>query len=216
LTPIATIRREQIIDAAIGIIVEQGLPSLSLSKIEERAGMSRGQLTHYFPTKEDILLAVFDRMIATMHQRAIEAGMPPPQCSAEPKEIWPHFQLVLGRLIGQPPIWPEFNSLHYTFMSQIGHRDDFRQRLASLYEHWRTMMTTDLGNANAIRPPGAGNVSHRVMASFIQAIIHGVMVQLDADPDAFDRGEMLQLVLAMLAPWMGVLAPETPPRDDHE
>ena len=32
--------------------------------------MSRGQLTYYFPAKDDILLAVFDHMIATMHQRA--------------------------------------------------------------------------------------------------------------------------------------------------
>ena len=60
---IARARREQIIVAAVEIITSQGLHNLSLSKIETRAGMKRGQLTYYFPTKEDILLAVFDRLL---------------------------------------------------------------------------------------------------------------------------------------------------------
>src|SRR5580698_4675454 len=66
---IGSIRREQIVEAAIGIIVHHGLHQLSLSKIEQAAGMKRGQLTYYFPTKEEILLAVFDRLVQMMHQR---------------------------------------------------------------------------------------------------------------------------------------------------
>src|SRR5437660_8869632 len=66
---VASIRREQIVEAAIAIITEQGLQNLSLSEIEQKAGMSRGQLTYYFPTKEAILLAVFDRLVQLMYQR---------------------------------------------------------------------------------------------------------------------------------------------------
>src|SRR5712671_1591737 len=66
---IRTIRREQIIDAAVAIIHEQGLQHLSLSAIEKKTGMSRGQLTYYFKAKEDILLAVFDHMLQRMYQR---------------------------------------------------------------------------------------------------------------------------------------------------
>src|SRR5262245_66096898 len=71
---IASIRRDQIIEAAIAIIAEQGLHNLSLSEIEKRAGMSRGQLTYYFPTKEEILLAVFDRLLQLMYQRLGRPG----------------------------------------------------------------------------------------------------------------------------------------------
>src|ERR1700751_4655907 len=70
---IATIRREQIIEAAVAIITKRGLENLSLSEIEKKAGMSRGQLTYYFPAKEDILLAVFDRMIEMMQRRGLPA-----------------------------------------------------------------------------------------------------------------------------------------------
>ncbi|MFQ3591805.1 MAG: TetR/AcrR family transcriptional regulator [Gemmataceae bacterium] len=62
-------RREEIVNAAIAIITDKGLPKLSLSAIEKRTRMSRGQLTYYFKTKEDILLAVFDRMIEVMRSR---------------------------------------------------------------------------------------------------------------------------------------------------
>ncbi|HLJ98002.1 MAG TPA: TetR/AcrR family transcriptional regulator, partial [Gemmataceae bacterium] len=66
---IAKIRRDQIVEAAAAVIAEQGLQNLSLSEIEKKAGMSRGQLTYYFPAKEDILLAVFDRLVMLMTQR---------------------------------------------------------------------------------------------------------------------------------------------------
>lgn len=66
---IGSIRREQIVEAAVAIIAEQGLQNLSLSEIEQKAGMSRGQLTYYFHAKEDILLAVFDRVLELAYQR---------------------------------------------------------------------------------------------------------------------------------------------------
>ena len=54
---VGKIRRQQVIEAAVAVIAEKGLPRLSLSAIEKRAGMSRGQLTYYFRAKEDILMA---------------------------------------------------------------------------------------------------------------------------------------------------------------
>ncbi|MBY0461465.1 MAG: TetR/AcrR family transcriptional regulator, partial [Gemmataceae bacterium] len=60
LSEVAVARREQILEAAEAIIAGHGIQKLSLAQIEQRAGMSRGQLTYYFPTKESILLAVFD------------------------------------------------------------------------------------------------------------------------------------------------------------
>jgi AcrR family transcriptional regulator len=63
---ISFIRKEQIVDAAVCVISQQGLQNFSLSEIEKKARMSRGQLTYYFPAKEDILLAVFDRFLFLM------------------------------------------------------------------------------------------------------------------------------------------------------
>src|SRR5436190_7797232 len=77
---IASIRKEQIVEAAVAVIAEQGLHHLSLSEIEKKAGMSRGQLTYYFPTKESILLALFDHLLLLMYQRL---GRPAGQAESE-------------------------------------------------------------------------------------------------------------------------------------
>src|SRR5262245_43789924 len=83
---VARRRREQVLAAAEAIIASEGLPRLSLARIEDRTGMSRGQLTYYFPAKEAILLAVFDRMLAKMiadvGAEAERAGAPRPGTGA--------------------------------------------------------------------------------------------------------------------------------------
>jgi AcrR family transcriptional regulator len=226
------IRREQIVEAAVAVIAEQGLQSLSLSEIEKRAGMSRGQLTYYFPAKEDILLAVFDRLLLLMHQRvqAAHGGPCVPGDSA-----WERLQHFLGWVLLQPPSVPEFHALQYTFLSQIGHREDFRQRLAQLYEDWRAHMAGDFakdlaagGEQKGGDEGGPGPVSPRTLASFVQALLHGLAMQRAADPDAYDRQEMLELCLDVLGSYFrrpkrprrtaraGRPARDPNPRRDHE
>ncbi len=207
---IATIRREQIVEAAMDIIAHQGLPELSLSKIEQAAGMKRGQLTYYFPTKEDILLAVFDRLLLLMYQRmeAVE-GTREDRLS---RTVWEGVQGLLQMVLRSPvkdDLGPEFHSLQYTFLAQIAHRDDFRQRLASLYEEWRDGMATHWTKTAPKATALAKSVSPRTLASFVQAIVHGLFVQMSADPDAFDRNEMLALCIGVLAPLFGGDVPKS-------
>jgi AcrR family transcriptional regulator len=194
---IAGIRREQIVEAAVAIITEQGLQNLSLSEIENKAGMSRGQLTYYFPTKEDILLAVFDRLVMRMHERI---GTPGGQ-ACDQAGGWEWVEHLFGKLLTQPPVSPEFGCLQYTFLSQISHREDFRQRLAALYEDWRSNMALGL-SSDLARQPGARQASPRAVATLVQAILHGLAVQRAADPNAFDREEMLDLCLDVLGTYL--------------
>jgi AcrR family transcriptional regulator len=197
---IGSIRREQIVDAAVAVIAEQGLQNLSLSEIEKRAGMSRGHLTYYFPAKEAILLAVFDRVLQLMckqHPASNGAG-PVPSVPASAEEL---LRMILEMILRTPPAHPEFNALQFTFLSQIGHREDFRQRLANLYEEWRAHMAEQLADDYA-----AGQVRRKVhlrtMASLIQAILHGLAVQIAADPKAFNRRRMMQLCLDMVSSYL--------------
>lgn len=189
-------RREQIVEAAVAIIAEEGLHRLSLSAIEKRAGMSRGQLTYYFPAKEDILVAVFDHMIATMHACS-DADEGPPGCKLAGMEGWPRVQAFLTFMILHPPDAPEFNELQYTFLSQVGHRDDYRQRLAQLYELWRSHMADDFARE------GKSRFSSRTLSSFVQAVLHGLAMQRAADSDSYDLEEMRGLVLHLLESYLG-------------
>jgi AcrR family transcriptional regulator len=207
---VGKLRREQVVDAAVAIIDERGLPELSLSAIEDRAGMSRGQLTYYFPTKEDILLAVFDRLLGLMHRRVAGGDGGPTACVAGGTG-WGRVRGLLSFLVLHPPDVGEFHSLQYTFLSQIGHREDFRRRLASLYEEWRTHMARDLAEELARRGRKARH-SPRALATFIQALLHGLAMQRAADPGAYDRQEMLDLCLDVLGGYLGEAARRSAPR----
>ncbi len=192
---IASIRRQQIVQAASDIIAEQGLQKLSLSEIEKKVQMSRGQLTYYFPTKEDILLAVFDHMIEMFrrHQPTDGNGA---KLTKDDSFFLGKFDHVLQMVLEQPPRYPTFHSLQHTFLAQISHREDFRQRLASLYEHWRQLMTAD------IEKDSQSKASPRAMATVAQAIIHGLAVQAAAAPDSFDPEEVVDLCLDMLGRYL--------------
>jgi AcrR family transcriptional regulator len=190
---IRSIRKEQIVEAAVAVIAEQGIQHFSLSEIEKKAEMSRGQLTYYFRSKEDIFLAVFDRLLQLIYERMAEPDNP----DGPARTGWAKLQPLLEKVIGQPMVSPEFNALQYTFLSEIGHRKDFRQRLATLYEEWRTHLAEEFaGDLNP--PPGRRPVSPRAMATLILAILHGLGTQAAADPEAFEREEMLDLCLGML------------------
>jgi AcrR family transcriptional regulator len=193
---VGKIRRGQIVEAAVAVITERGIQHLSLSAIEKRAGMSRGQLTYYYRTKEKILLAVFDHLLELMYERirsAVQDGTSLP-CDVP---AWERIRHLLGVVLLSPPVSPEFHCLQHTFLSQISHREDFRERLAILYEEWRTHM----GDSIAKDLVPARTASPRGLASLVQALLHGLSMQIAADPKAFDREEMLELCLGLLGPF---------------
>lgn len=198
-TDVARTRRDQIVEAAIEIIASQGLHNLSLSKIETRAGMKRGQLTYYFPTKEDILLAVFDRLLLLLLEQFSD-GRSPTEANSVPN-VWDCVQKMLqGVLHSRPRFGREFHALQFTFLAQIAHREDFRQKLATLYARWRQGMADRWKVSAKPQSALAKHVSGETVASFVQALMHGLTVQLAADPNAFDRTEMLTLCVGVLAP----------------
>ena len=223
---IAEIRREQIVDAAAAVIAEQGIQNLSLSEIESKVGMSRGQLTYYFKTKEDILLAVFDRLMQLMCEQHEEPLTPHPSPSrGEGRNGSPArgkrrnrgrpfakldwldvVRHLLEMLLQDPPAHPEFHALQYTFLSQISHRDDFRDKLAGLYEEWRHQGAKDVRRQLKKRP-AVRKVSPRALSTLVQAMLHGLAMQKAADPEAIHTREMVHLCLDMLGTYLWVAEP---------
>ncbi len=72
-------RREEIIDAAEKIFFENGLAASTMDQIAEAAELSKGTLYLYYPSKEDLFLAVCLRGTAIMYsmfQKAVSTGEP--------------------------------------------------------------------------------------------------------------------------------------------
>jgi AcrR family transcriptional regulator len=57
-------RRREFAQAAAKVIVRRGLDGVTVREIAREAGFSTGSLGHYFPSKDDVLIAVLDESMA--------------------------------------------------------------------------------------------------------------------------------------------------------
>lgn len=65
-------RRERIIDIAIANFTADGYAQTSMAKIAQDVGLTGPGLTHHFPTKKHLLLAVAERRFAMLRNLAAE------------------------------------------------------------------------------------------------------------------------------------------------
>jgi AcrR family transcriptional regulator len=61
-------RREHLLHVGVALLGRHGTADISIEEIAQEAGVSKGLLYHYFPTKNDFLLAVLDRSQTEMDQ----------------------------------------------------------------------------------------------------------------------------------------------------
>ncbi len=61
--------RQKLLDATIDLIAEQGLSGVTLGKVAQRTGLSRGICNYHFETKEQLMLEAF-RMLYREHEQA--------------------------------------------------------------------------------------------------------------------------------------------------
>ncbi|MER5422759.1 TetR/AcrR family transcriptional regulator [Streptosporangium roseum] len=54
-------RRTEIADAVLAIVAERGLAAVSQSAVAAQAGVSAGRVQHYFPAKQQLIEAAFER-----------------------------------------------------------------------------------------------------------------------------------------------------------
>ncbi|MEM9840042.1 MAG: TetR/AcrR family transcriptional regulator [Pseudomonadota bacterium] len=67
--------RERLIDAALMVLKEEGYASASVSRIVERAGVSRGAYLHHFPAKDLLLQEVGDRVLRRVYRIAGDVAL---------------------------------------------------------------------------------------------------------------------------------------------
>lgn len=64
--------RDKIIEAARDLFLNQGYNSTGLAQITQHAGVKSGSLYYFFPTKEDLLIAVLDFYKANIYEALLK------------------------------------------------------------------------------------------------------------------------------------------------
>lgn len=71
-------RRDQIVDAAVGLVGGGGLRSLTHRAVDRRAGLPAGTTSNYFRTKDALVEAVLERLVGQFYPHFHEVLNNPP------------------------------------------------------------------------------------------------------------------------------------------
>ena len=78
-------RRERILDAVLDLIARDGSAGATYRSVAEAADVPMGSMTYHFPTRDDMLLAAFERLAEQMQKR-FDQIMAAPLEGQDPRE----------------------------------------------------------------------------------------------------------------------------------
>jgi len=179
-------RRAQILDQVLRMVAEHGVDASSLRSVADAVGVSHATLRHYFPSRDDLLVAVY-------HEHEVQrgdAGGPPSSAVGGMRK-----SAVLNREV------PGLVQLYTTLAGDAageGHpvtREFFRERFARLRAELSDQVRADQ-EAGRIDPAvDAGD-----LAALAIAASDGIQVQWLLDPDAVDGARVLELLERLVPP----------------
>src|SRR5574339_1067737 len=90
-------RKNQIINAAEGVFTQKGFDQARMDDIAEETGLSKGTLYLYFKSKDDLIIAILDRMF----QREVkQLENIDPNAMGATEAIWKMTDLVTKDIVG--------------------------------------------------------------------------------------------------------------------
>ncbi|WP_144765161.1 TetR/AcrR family transcriptional regulator [Curtobacterium sp. 9128] len=179
-------RRAQILDEMIRMVAEQGVDASSLRSVAEALGITHAALRHYFPSRDELLLAVY------REHEVREQGAPDrmPSAIGDMRESAERNRAV-------PGLVQLYTTLAADAVSE-GHpstREFMRERFARLRGELADLIRRDqdLGRIRA-------DLDATDLASLSIAASDGLQVQWLLDPDAVDGERVLHLLEQIVPP----------------
>lgn len=187
-------RREQILKAAHEVAVRRGIDGLTVRAVAARARLSHGLVLFHFKRKDQLGLALLDRVLASTVSLRIpdsisEIGNPQERLEAL-------FRHEMTRLSEEP----RRIRLLLEYWARGGHNAVIRGKISVGLDHYRAsfrnIATEILGvESNRSRPATVAGV-----AAVAVSLIIGFLIQAMIDPDQFDIEEYIAQVQGILGP----------------
>jgi TetR/AcrR family transcriptional regulator, transcriptional repressor of bet genes len=185
-------RREQILQASFTVACDRGIGALTVRAVAVEAGVSHALVLFYFRTKERLVHALLDWLIANtavLHVSEDVARFPHPR-----DRLHALLHQELARLSHQPA----HTRLFLEFWS-LGVRDPaIRSRISGQLEQYRQafrLVAEELLESEQGRFPGA---TADGLATVAVSWIHGCAIQAMIDPAEFDTDGYLAAVRRMI------------------
>ncbi len=181
--------RRALIEATADAIVEHGLANVSVSRILERAGLSRGMINLHFQSKSNLLLEVVrhysDDYVAHW-QAAMAAAGPRPEDRLAALVEADFDPVVLNRRM--MAVWIAFRGEAQTSPAYMPFIDSRDERLKAAYAAICAELRAE-GPYPAVDPDLA--------ATAFMAVLEGLWNDFHLYPDGFDRNAARTVVMHM-------------------
>ncbi|UQN29442.1 TetR/AcrR family transcriptional regulator [Brachybacterium kimchii] len=176
-------QRARIVEAMRDAVREKGISSVSMSEVIERSGLSAGAIYGYFPSKDDILLAVAEGLAAdrrTELERVIASSPIPPPSQ------------VLRLLLTTIPEFARDGTLVLQVWAEAARdprvREVFVGVLSTLQTTMEEYLTSWFTQEQRPDPTADARASTRVMAALVQGFLAQSALLEQTDAVAFSRG----------------------------
>jgi AcrR family transcriptional regulator len=175
--------RDRLLAAASRLFWEKGYATTSVADIAQAAGARTGSLYHFFPTKQDLLVAVLEQYRDGIHEMLLEPAW---QGVADPIErVFALLARYRQRLVDTDC----FYGCPIGSLALELHEPDppVREKLAANFDAWTGAVEACLTAAADRLPP---DVDRRELAQFVLSTMEGGVMQSRTHRtlDAFDAG----------------------------
>ena len=181
-------RRKRIIEVAKQILIENGSDSLTLRDVAEQIGITHGNLQYYFPTKNDLLMAIFDQEVEK-YTEGVKIAVS--QSSTRKGRLDAIIDSGIAELKTPEVV------LWYMMISLASHNPDMASILKKENDLYEKVVADELG----VISPKLSVQRRRHIARIIHAILDGLGVQYSyEDPDSPEmRGLASEIKVALFA-----------------
>jgi AcrR family transcriptional regulator len=175
--------REQILHAALGLLVEEGYRAMSMRRVAAACGMKLGNLTYHFSSREDLIQALLDAVISSYEiefERIVhKPGVPPEERLADICE------LILEDIRSKKTtrVFPELWALS-------NHDPFVLERVQELYARARAPINEIVAEMR----PDLPAVEQETVALFISAAMEGLTVFAGYEKPFEPRMPMLEAI----------------------
>ena len=182
----ADARRQSIVDMATSILIKGGPGSLVLRDVAERLGITHGNLQYYFPTKDALLVGIFDRELEKYTESMKQAV-----AATSTRQ---------GRLAaiidaGMKELKSPDTALWRMLMSMADHSADMAAILKKENDRYQAELVKELKHI----APDLTLRRRRHIARIIHAILDGLGIQfIYADPDSPDTRALVSEIQAAI------------------
>lgn len=184
------VTRERMLEAARTVLAREGIQGASVEHICEQAGFTRGAFYSNFSSKDELLLAVFDREQRLLMARVREAADPAEMVGSDVTEA---FAAVIDRFLLLQPQDREWFQVHTEFQLRGLRHDEVGAEVVASWRQVRRDFEEFL-----VSVAGAMGLGFTVPTSHVASIIMGTYDNAMRDALLEDRPLDVDLLRATL------------------